>query len=254
MSVYACADLHGCYWAWEEIKNFLKPDDTLYFLGDAIDRGEQGWQIMKELLNDPRVIYIMGNHELMMLDAIGNASPKTFDPEMFRWDEAMYIWFQNGGEVTYNSFLADEERFDVIQKVKSLPFVTVYHNSNDENVYLLHAGCHYSSLNKLTEFDAVWNRTHYRLNNWDGHYEDIIVHGHTPIPMMVQEQDEVARFYDKDIITHTDDMIEPGAYWYAKGHKVNIDCGTVWTDCSVLLNLDTWDEAIFVLDKEEETT
>ena len=37
MSVYALADLHGQKQLWESIKKYLKPNDILYFLGDAID-------------------------------------------------------------------------------------------------------------------------------------------------------------------------------------------------------------------------
>jgi hypothetical protein len=48
-------------------------------------------------------------------------------------------------------------------------------------------------------------------------------------------------------------MIEPGAYWYAGGHKVNIDCGCVFTDTIVLLNLDTWDEEIFFAEDDNGT-
>ena len=47
MSVYALADLHGNGTIYNKIKNFLKPNDTVYFLGDAIDRGPDGWTILK---------------------------------------------------------------------------------------------------------------------------------------------------------------------------------------------------------------
>lgn len=36
---FACADLHGQYNLYKQIKNFLKEDDKVYFLGDATDRG-----------------------------------------------------------------------------------------------------------------------------------------------------------------------------------------------------------------------
>ena len=252
MSTYACADLHGCRWAWEKIKRVLKPNDTLYFLGDAIDRGTAGWQIMKELLADPRVIYIKGNHEDLMLQAIGNINPQTFDPDAYYQDNAMYAWFSNGGTSTYLAMSKDEDRFNVINQVKQLPFIAVYHNNNNEYVYLTHAGCNIHNIPKLTEFDAMWDRFHYRLNRWDGDYNEVVVHGHTPIPLMVKDQDEVAAFYsdEEHPIIRTSDMIDPGAYWYAGGHKVNIDCGVVYTDVCVLLDLDTWNEEIFTKDDD----
>ena len=50
MSVYCAADWHGNYWVWEKVKEILKPDDILCFLGDAADRGPDGWRIIKELI------------------------------------------------------------------------------------------------------------------------------------------------------------------------------------------------------------
>ena len=66
--VYACSDIHGSLSIWNKIKEILKPNDALYFLGDACDRGFDGWQIIKEMLDDLRVIYIRGNHEQLPLD------------------------------------------------------------------------------------------------------------------------------------------------------------------------------------------
>ena len=255
MSVYSCSDIHGCMWAWNAIKNFLKPEDKLYFLGDSADRGNDGWQIMKELLADPRVIYIRGNHEDLLLDAVGNCQPETFNADDFHWDNAMNTWFLNGGEPTYNAYLKDTERFTVIHQLKNLPFIVCYHNTNDEDVYLTHAGCNVHDINDLTEEEAVWDRHHYLINRWDGSYNEMIVHGHTPIPLMVEQQDAIAAYYSNDDTPRDcdDDMIEPGAYWYAGGHKVNIDCGCVFTDTIVLLNLDTWDEEIFFAEDDNGT-
>ena len=36
--VFACSDLHGMMSLYKQIKDFLKPDDIVYFLGDASDR------------------------------------------------------------------------------------------------------------------------------------------------------------------------------------------------------------------------
>lgn len=243
MSVYACSDLHGCLWAWNAIKNFLRPEDKLYFLGDAADRNDDGWQIMKELLADPRVVYIKGNHEDLLLDAIGNCRPKTFNANDFHWDNAMNTWFLNGGEPTYNAYLKDTERFTVIHQLKNLPFITVYHNANNENVILCHAGCNYHDIDNLTEEDAIWDRNHYITNRWDGPSNTYIIHGHTPIPYLMESQEDFARWNETEFDVPKTENWE-GAYWYAGGHKCCIDCGTAFTDQCVLLNLDTWDEII----------
>ena len=40
--VYASSDWHGCGYQANKILNYLQPEDKLYFLGDATDRGLQG--------------------------------------------------------------------------------------------------------------------------------------------------------------------------------------------------------------------
>lgn len=246
MSVYACADLHGCYWAYEAIMTHLQPEDTLYFLGDAADRGSDGWEIMKALLADPRVTYIKGNHDDFLLQNFYYYSPNTKEEDVYRSDDNLWLWFNNGGQVTYNAFLNDADntiKYNVIQKLKSLPFLCVYHNTQGQDVLLSHAGFNPEDEQVLTEEDFIWDRHHFcSPNHWAGAENEIIVHGHTPIPFVIEKQQDLIRWNDEEYEFPPDNTA--GAYWYAKGHKVDIDCGTVWTDITVLLNLDTWEETI----------
>ena len=43
----------------------LRPDDALYVLGDVIDRGPDGCQILLDMLGRPNVLPILGNHEFI---------------------------------------------------------------------------------------------------------------------------------------------------------------------------------------------
>ena len=252
MAVYACADLHGCYWAWERIKNILQPEDTLYFLGDAADRGPDGWTIMKELLDNNQVIYLMGNHERMFLNNWENYDGHKIDIlNDYRWDDNIWVWYGNGGEVTDIQFIKDtipnEEKISYIEQLSNLPFITIYHNESNEDIVLCHAGCDYHDIDNLTEEAATWDRSHYLSNSWDGPDNVYIIHGHTPIPYLIQEQENFNKWYDLENNIPKAEMLE-GAYWYAGGHKCCIDCGAVFTDQIVLLNLDTWEE--IVINKE----
>lgn len=38
---YVISDIHGYYSIYEQVKNMLKPNDKVYFLGDAGDRGPE---------------------------------------------------------------------------------------------------------------------------------------------------------------------------------------------------------------------
>ena len=70
MAIYACSDLHGRLDLLKQIQDFLQPDDTVYFLGDAGDRGPNPWETIKAVAQDKRFIYLKGNHEDMLVKAM----------------------------------------------------------------------------------------------------------------------------------------------------------------------------------------
>lgn len=76
----------------------LKPDDTLFLLGDYIDRGLDSVGVLDYLLKLQKSGFdlrpIRGNHEEMLLNAVN-------DPG------ACNIWFGNGGWATLKEFGAD---------------------------------------------------------------------------------------------------------------------------------------------------
>ena len=215
----------------------IGPNDTAFFLGDAIDRGPDGWAIFKQIMDDPRITFICGNHEDMMMDAL-----RTF-PEI-RWSQAMEIWNWNGNEPTLQAIKNDDPDTvkDYLLRVRDLPLFQIYTNPFGDEFWLSHAGCDYTEhLSWLTREDLIWDRHHFISNKWfhDNPENLYIVHGHTPIPILVEELSMYHNMPEGDI--------EPGAYYYADGHKIDIDCGAHFTDCTVLLNLDTFDEEIFQL-------
>ena len=70
--VYAVSDIHGCYDKYIDLLNKINfsPDDTLYVLGDVIDRGPDGFKIMLDMAQRPNVVNLLGNHEAMAMDAL----------------------------------------------------------------------------------------------------------------------------------------------------------------------------------------
>ena len=70
MATYACSDLHGMMPLYKQIKNFLSPNDKVYYLGDAGDRGPNSWELIKTILADDQFVYIKGNHEDMLVKAM----------------------------------------------------------------------------------------------------------------------------------------------------------------------------------------
>ena len=55
---YCFTDVHGNYNLWRQVADYCDETDVIYFLGDAADRGEDGLQIIQELLRDKRVVYL----------------------------------------------------------------------------------------------------------------------------------------------------------------------------------------------------
>ena len=70
MATYAISDLHGRMDLFRQVKEFLQPEDVVYVLGDCGDRGPAGWELIKTVYEDPQFIYLMGNHEDMLVNAM----------------------------------------------------------------------------------------------------------------------------------------------------------------------------------------
>ena len=220
MTAYACSDLHGNYELFKKVISYLKADDTLYFLGDAADRGEDGYQIIKELLSDPRVKYIKGNHEQMFVDASIH-TPNTTEEDT--WDlyfdasDKRSLFFYNGGYSTWLAWEAEGYPKDIINNIKNLPLFDKYINKNRQTIILSHSG----------NIEDIWDRQHFLIIE-EIPEDTFYVHGHTPISYIKKSHQ------DRDKIP----------YIYNNGHKIDIDCGTAQTNTTVLLNLDTLESIV----------
>lgn len=235
MAVYALSDLHGNYILWEQIKEFLKEEDTLIFLGDAIDRGNRGFEIFMEMLEHPQVMFLKGNHEDMMYEAFHELGPSR--GEMLKhWKKK-----DNGGQETLDNIkklgLDFETKMEYINTIARLPYYAEYENGDGIKFILCHAG--YTPGRFWDESDPwrkeqkmLWDRNHFNFP-WpqEGYDNVIMVHGHTPILLMNQWFGYQAT------------GLAP--FWYEGSHKVNIDAATANTGLAILLNLDTYDYELF---------
>lgn len=215
MSIYALTDLHGRFDIWKKLdKYFFKPDDIIYFLGDAADRGRDGWKLIKTLLDDKRVIYIKGNHEDMLINAI-----EDYEEYGVMESYPIRLLFSNGGEKTFRDYLLDKRinQVETFLKLKDLPEIKRYINPRGDIFDLCHAGFSYNQ----KDIDFIWDREHLNDSWIEGFDKHTIVHGHTP----VQTLDENGEIKIENIC-------------YCDKHKVNLDLGVVWSDNIALLNLD----------------
>jgi calcineurin-like phosphoesterase family protein len=231
MSTYVVSDIHGVYPIFEQIKKFLKPEDKCYVLGDCADRASEGWKIIQEVIKDNRFIYLKGNHEQLLIDAADQ-----YNLYGDYYSEDYYVLCSNGGEQTFLNWTYTPYRNEWLYKLKELPTQAKYINTSGKEILLSHAGYTPGKNEYEWDEDLLWDRKHF-TDEWDEekYPNSIIVHGHTP-----------TLYVDAELKKIRDKRIEPGAYWYCNDHKVCIDNGTFATGYSTLLDLDTFEEHIFV--------
>jgi predicted phosphodiesterase len=231
MSVYAVADLHGQLELWEQISKFLKEDDTIYVLGDCGDRGLQPWETIKAVYRDPRVIYIKGNHEDMLVKAMR----EWHDYETWHSD-AIDLLYYNGGAETFDGWHHDGSKMEWATRLSALPMYAKYINQDGVEIHMTHSGSV-----ELCEQDCLWDRTHFN-EDWLGEEHQLIIHGHT----------NVAHVW-KALGFPQDNKPSMGkAYWYCDGNKVCLDVGSYISNIAIVLNLDTFEEYKFEIERKEE--
>ena len=241
MSVFACSDLHGRYDLFKMIQDFLKEDDTLYVIGDVFDRGPDGWRIYKEIKKDSRIILLCGNHEYM---AERGLREWLINGRLGFEDWALWTQY-NGGQVTFDTIFYEfggktSELNNLIQELADLPTGIEYTNKDGIKIFLVHSGC-----SDFWKEDRVWDRRNLHRTHWHGADNELIVHGHTPIPLMLED------WQKNNICQNEIDEYEGGALWWCENHKICLDVGAVWTNMIVVLDLDTFDEHIFSIEKVE---
>lgn len=241
--VFAVADLHGMLELYQKIKDFLKPDDKVYCLGDMGDRGTDCWETVKAIMNDPQFECLKGNHEDMLVRAmkVWFRVPED-EKKMFWYSHDAALLHRNGGNKTLEGWAKETptDRSQWYRRIQELPTHFEYKNKDGKWIYMSHAGFTPYDYNDFPkEQDLIWDRDHYWYE-WphDAPDDIIIVHGHTPIPYIV---DDRHRFY-----RGTYELPElPCAYWYSNHHKCCIDNGAFYELCTVLLDLDTFEEHKF---------
>lgn len=114
--IYTMADLHGEFDRYQAMLERIRfsPEDTLYILGDVVDRGGIGGiDILLDIMDRPNVTMLLGNHENMCLKAIDHPDDQR----------AVNHWLPNGGQATYDALcrLEERDRDRVLNFLRSLP-------------------------------------------------------------------------------------------------------------------------------------
>ena len=219
---YAVSDIHGMKPLWDQIMKYLDPNDTLYCLGDCADRGNDGWEIIKDAIADKRVIYLKD--------------------EGFYYDYALLC--NNGGAKTFEDWQIGERANPVwYHELAKLSLQEIYMNKNNQIILLSHAG--YTLGDRPNFHDLIWSREHF-YDPWpEGPSADrtFCIHGHTPFLLMPNYDPYIAvgksyKDFDLENMNH---------FWYCDGHKCDIDNGSFATGKTCLIDLDTFETIEFTM-------
>jgi len=125
---FICSDIHGHFSLLEDHLKAVEFDtskDRLFCLGDLIDRGDES-ALFIEYLSKPWFYSILGNHELMLIDAYENEN-----------DYVLQQWYQWGGYWAEDLDRDDLEPY--YQALVELPIAIELSLSDGVKVGLVHA-------------------------------------------------------------------------------------------------------------------
>jgi serine/threonine protein phosphatase 1 len=157
---YAISDIHGCLKTFTKLLETIEfsKDDTLYILGDMIDRGPSSFQVVDKIINMKNEGYdvnvLLGNHEEFMIKSVDNTYVKQ-------------LWHSNGAHETLASYSALANGYtDTIKWYDKIPsshwefILNLPLKIELEDYVLVHAGLDFQLNNPLesTSDDMLWIR------------------------------------------------------------------------------------------------
>ncbi len=213
---YVIGDIHGNKEKYEQMLEKLNPKDTdaVFILGDVIDVGDNGIEILQDMMYRANVYPVLGEHEYMAkkflpLIAEKGSAEKALEGVEGDEKELLAKWLTMKSEKTISDFLSlDEEGREAI--LDYLTEFTPYEELEEGGkVFVLaHAGINGfgedKNLDDYSEEDFVFAKTDYSVPCFTDKY---LVTAHTPTVAIGKE------FAGKV---------------YSKKRHVAIDCGAAY--------------------------
>ena len=213
---YVMSDLHGCYQEYREAleKINFNEQDTLYVLGDVVDRGPEPIKLLQDMMLRPNVLPVIGNHEYMALTVLKKLCVEITEENAENYlsaeDMTNYLnWSMDGGQSTIRQFqkLSAEERLDILDYLEEF---ALYEEvcAGGRDFVLVHGGLEPFVPGKALEdyalSEVIFKSPDYNKMYFDDRY---LVTGHTPTLRLKGEQK--GRIFEKN-------------------HHIAIDCGCVY--------------------------
>lgn len=204
MAHYVLSDIHGEAERFHAMLDQIafSAKDTLYILGDVVDRGADGIALLREIMQMPNAVLLLGNHEYMMLQYL---NPDATEIDIRRWNK-------NGNAPTLAGFhaLSKAQQEAVLSFLRTRP-THLELSVGEKDFYLVHG------FPAETVHDEVWHRPELTTPNPCPNCTLIV--GHTPVVCLLGSDEA-----EDACIT---DLAERGEHMriaHCEGF-IDIDCG-----------------------------
>ena len=221
--IYVMSDLHGCYDKYMKMLGKIQfgENDTLYILGDVVDRGDGGIKILQDMMTRRNVIPLRGNHDYLAHQLL-NIISRSGDMYDDKFVEMYQLWMLDGGGPTCDAFmdLPAEQQKRILAYLNSfLIYDEVEAGGN--NFFLSHT---VPEKERMLKFDSLlWQEFIVGEPEYEKEYfpDKYVVTGHTP-----------TGFIDENYT---------GKIFKGNNH-IAIDCGAVFDNPLGCICLDTLEE------------
>ena len=250
--IFFFTDIHGMYDLYRAIMDWCNeqdPEGMIIYGGDACDRGRDGYKIMKELLDNPQVVYLKGNHEDLFVQAAKEIKHcLVFDnPARKKVRETLYFCrgfdyryesiqnsLYNGGIETLTDWVMDGMDMDFVDRIDHLPLTF-----STDTCDFCHAAGVYQTFERAStaeyngfpvdRWDAeslIWTRSGFTLG-WK--HDRMVMFGHTPVPYLYDYLDVPETLLQPYKWIPTNGMENDGA-------KIDMDTGACFTGNAYVIN------------------
>lgn len=185
---YVISDIHGCY---DEFRTLLEKihfseKDTLFVLGDVIDRGPKPVEVLQFMSMQSNIFPVVGNHEyiamkvlpFLLQEVTEERCEEVLTQEFLR---GCQLWFEDGGKVTAEGFrrLSPEEREDLLDYITDFSLYEEVTAGGREFVLIHSLPGDYQSAQsgEYVLEEVIFSRPDF-MGNWKGDVTYIV--GHTP--------------------------------------------------------------------------
>ncbi|MDO4650003.1 MAG: fructose-bisphosphatase class III [Eubacteriales bacterium] len=188
---YVIGDIHGCHKEFHELldKLCLSEEDTLYILGDVMDRGPEPLKVLQELMRNPNVIYLLGNHDLAFYLMMKRLAVEVVEENVESQLDADILldflqWSMDGGAVSAQQFrhLSKEEREEILSYLEEADLYDVLEDGKKRYILVHGALGNFSEEKSLDEYEIselIEDRMDYS-RRYFADPDTYIITGHTP--------------------------------------------------------------------------